>query len=227
MNLNDLIPGLTPEQTEHLAHATFDEIRAARAHTQQLAAHNEQHLALAEQIRDLTRPYFAQLPAGATITDVTAAMTEPEQVALEVLIEQANTKPTITPPLSISAVEPDEGIDCGLCDNTTDVEDYAVTMFTLDGRWVVCDDCAMRHAEGLLDIAQGLNQVSYAIKSRITQEQRPTVRRLLAELTDLVKALETGDVVMVVNRPDGTQLVDRPGGDDPHATTRRHTLKPV
>jgi hypothetical protein len=227
-SLETMFNNLTPEQRQDALDASFDELHAARAHAEQLHDHQVQQAGIVEQIAELTRPYFAQLPAGASVRDVKPLMTEAQRTALDELTAQIQAAPApANPILTISAVDPGRDYPCGLCGEETEAGEFAVTTYTVDGRYVVCDDCTEYRAPGLAEAAEALTDVHFALTYLIEQPHRKAYAKHLAELARLAEALHSGGVVLEEQQPDGTTRPVRVGGDDPQAVLRRHTLKPV
>lgn len=124
---------------------------------------------------------------------------------------------------AITAYDTPQQQDCARCGEETQRDHYLVTV--PDG--ALCEDCAYDAHNGLGDVAHGLSLIKWALLHEVTQEQRSTVQRYCAELAKLAGDLAAGTAVIFSQGADGSQTLERPGGDDPHATTRRHTMRAV
>lgn len=110
---------------------------------------------------------------------------------------------------------------CPECGGEAPADHYTVT--GPDGP--LCEDCA--YDTGLGDAAHGLSLVRDALLRTVEQHDRPAVRRYLEQLAQLAADLASGAVIACTIGPDGELQPQRPGGQDPHATVRRHLIKPV
>lgn len=126
----------------------------------------------------------------------------------------------MTLPRIVENTQPQED-PCARCGAETPMEHYTVT--SPDGP--LCEDCAWD--TGLGDAAHGLSLIRDALLRTIEQHDRDTVRRYCQQLAQLAADLATGAIVACTIGPDGELRPERPGGDDPHATLRRHFIKPV
>lgn len=113
--------------------------------------------------------------------------------------------------------------ECAKCGDETPFDHYTVT--TEDG--TLCENCAYDLHDGLGDTARGLSLIRGALLHEITQEQRATVQRHCEALAKLAGDLAAGTTVIFSQEADGTQTLQRPGGDDSHATIRRHTMRSI
>ncbi|WP_020117573.1 hypothetical protein [Streptomyces canus] len=73
------------------ATATRAELRAAADITARLLDEEREHIAGLTRIRELTAPYFATLPAGATFGDVMPLMTDIERTELAAITRDLPT----------------------------------------------------------------------------------------------------------------------------------------
>ncbi|WP_042427407.1 hypothetical protein [Streptacidiphilus anmyonensis] len=126
----------------------------------------------------------------------------------------------MTRPRIVEHQEPREGT-CPRCGDETPFEHYVVV--TPAG--TLCENCAFD--TGLGDAAHGLSLIKFALIHSIEQTDRATVQRHCQELATLAADLASGATVIYTEGPNGEMQPIRPGGNDPHATVRRHFLRPV
>ena len=138
------------------------------------------------------------------------------------LIAHHDSKETTVTNPAITEHDTPQHHNCTKCGDETPFDHYTVT--TEGG--TLCENCAFDLHDGLGDVAHGLSLIKSALLNEITQEQRTTVQQYCTRLAKLAGDLADGTTVVYRQQPDGTQTLERPGGD-PHATIRRHTMRPV